>query len=278
VKELDISKANMVPMRLFALWVSRAVYALPVEVFTINYDLLIETAFDRHGVMYFDGFLGTINAKFRTELLEATPELDSEWMPPFFARLWKLHGSVNWMWDDTNQVVRLGKAVGENEPAAIYPSDMKYDESRRFPFVVLQDRLRRALSQPETIALVSGYSFGDQHLNELIYDAASRRERSEVIAFSYSNIPSDLAERALETPNLQVIGRTEAIIGGVRGAWDSPENPQEAYWKDDKFMLPDFTFLASYLAKSGRINDRDPSVKDLFSAMAHAAIHLDEKK
>ena len=75
------------------------------------------------------------------------------------------------------------------------------------------------MHQPETLTLISGYSFGDEHLNEVVYDAASRRERSEIIVFCYSDIPSELAERAARTPNIQVVSGVEAIIGGVREDW-----------------------------------------------------------
>lgn len=107
----------------------------------------------------------------------------------------------------------------DDQPAAIYPSDAKYDESRRVPFVVLQDRFRRALHHPESLVLISGYSFGDAHLNEMIFDAATRKQRSEFIAFSYGSIPDEVAERALLTPNFQALGANEAIIGckGVAG-------------------------------------------------------------
>ena len=40
VKELDISAANLEPMDRFASWVGRSSYKLPLEVFTVNYDLL----------------------------------------------------------------------------------------------------------------------------------------------------------------------------------------------------------------------------------------------
>jgi len=48
------------------------------------------------------------------------------------------------------------------DAAAIFPSDTKYEESRRVPFVVLQDRFRRALHEPETLILISGYSFSGE--------------------------------------------------------------------------------------------------------------------
>lgn len=249
VRVLDIHNANIAPISDFAAWVARSNYRLPIEIFTVNYDLLIETALERFEVPYFDGFVGNLKARFRTDLVEAIPELDNESVPSLFVRLWKLHGSVNWIKDDGN-IVRIGQPAPEDIAAAIYPSDTKYEESRRMPFIVLQDRLRRALHHPETLILISGYSFGDEHLNELIFDAATRRERSEFVVFCYSDIPAGVAERANRTPNLQVVNSNEAVLGGLRAEWKSLPEPIQNLWEDDKFLLNDFRHLAAYLARS----------------------------
>ena len=93
IKELDIRGADLTPMYHFAAWAARANYRTPLEIFTINYDLLLETALDELRVPYFDGFTGTLKARFHTDLVEATPGVDGESVPAFFVRLWKLHGS-----------------------------------------------------------------------------------------------------------------------------------------------------------------------------------------
>ena len=249
VSALDIGSANLTPMSHLAAWAARADYRHPVEIFTVNYDLLLETALEEHGVPYFDGFVGNLRARFRTDLVEALPGDPAWYVASRFVRLWKLHGSVNWE-RSGHQIVRTGQPV-KDLPAAIYPSDAKYEESRRVPFLVLQDRLRRALHQPETIVLVSGFSFADEHLNEMLFDAAIHHERSEFVVFSYGKISENLAERATCTPNIQVAGRTEAVLGGVRGDWSAPDNDIQDLWEDGKLALPDFTHLASYLARSG---------------------------
>lgn len=251
VKALDIEGADLGPARHLAAWAGRSDYRLPVEIFTVNYDLLLETALEGLRVPYFDGFVGALEARFHTELVEGSPGSDREWVPAFFVRLWKLHGSVNWAWQDGRQIVRLGQPVPEGLAAAIYPSDTKYEESRRVPFVVLQDRLRRALHQPETLLLVAGYSFGDSDLNELLFDAAIRRERSEFVVFCHSKIPDSLADRAGATPNLQVIAGHEAILGGVRAEWKAPEEAPPDVWDDGQLALRDFRNLAAHLARSG---------------------------
>lgn len=254
VSALDVTSVDLSPMSHLAAWAARADYRQPVEIFTVNYDLLLETALEKHCVPYFDGFVGNLRAKFRTDLVEASVGDPDGYVSSRFLRLWKLHGSINWVRSDDNQIVRTGQPAN-GLAAAIYPSDAKYEESRRVPFLVLQDRLRRALHQPETIVLVSGFSFSDEHLNELLFSAAIRRERSEFVVFSYDNISNQLAERATRTPNIQVVGRAEAILGGVRGSWIAPDADIQDLWQSGKLALPDFTHLASYLARSSARSD-----------------------
>ena len=249
VKALQIDGVDQPGTRCLAAWAARASYHMPLELFTVNYDLLLETALERARATYFDGFMGNMEARFQTELVETMPGAGGESMPSFLIRLWKLHGSLNWMWTDDGEVVRIGRAVPEERAAAIYPSDAKYEESQRVPFVVFHDRLRRSLNEPETLVLISGYSFGDEHLNEVLFDSALRRERSEYIAFCFDDIPEALAHRATLAPNLQVVSRREAILGGIRGAWKEPDNEMPDLWDDDGLALCDFNQLAGYLAR-----------------------------
>lgn len=274
ISELTTTNANLDPVLKLAAWVARAEYVKPVELFTVNYDVLIETALELRGIPYFDGFVGSIRARFRTDMVEASV-LDSDvLLPAFYARLWKLHGSVNWVWDDAapvGRVVRLGSAVPEGELAAIFPSDAKYEESRRMPFVVLQDRFRRALNEPETLVLVSGYSWADGHLNELLFEAAARRPRSEIVAFCYDTIPENLAQEAAKVPNLQVVTKTEAIIGGIRAPWSGPGStttlPSDV-WDKDQCHLGDFNQLATFLARSSS----DPSLPNQSASTGDSSV------
>lgn len=266
VGALSLKGADLEPMSLLAAWVRRAEYHDPVEIFTVNYDLLIETALERQRAPYFDGFVGNLHARFQPELVEEWPNKTALHVSAAFARLWKLHGSLNWTWTDEvpKQIVRLGQPVSGGGAAAVYPSDTKYEESRRVPFVILQDRFRRALHKPETILLVSGYSFSDQHLNELMFDAAARRQRSEIIAFCYGEIPEALEREAVRNPNLQAVSGTEAIIGGVKGEWLEPKSPPAGVWKDAAFALQDFREFAGYLARSSkREGEHDPRLDGL---------------
>jgi hypothetical protein len=238
--------------RSLGVWAAGARYSLPVEIFTINYDNLIEIGLEAEGVAYFDGFVGSLLAPFREDLVEASGSPDSQSLPASFVRLWKLHGSINWEFreaEGARSVVRLGAPVASGKAAAIYPSDEKYDDSRRVPFVVLMDRFRHALATPESSTIVCGYSFSDQHLNDLLFDAAKRFPRSEIVALCFSKIPEELAERALLYRNILVLSRSEAIIGGVRGLWRS-DSSATGISKSGAFVLVDFRNMAKYLARN----------------------------
>lgn len=257
IPALDLDSANREPFDFFATWASGGYYRLPIELFTINYDLLIEAGLEAAAVPYFDGFVGHMRARFRPELVDAVdPEIPGA-LPASFVRLWKLHGSVNWeeeIQGDSRRIVRLGTPAPEGAVAAIYPSDEKYDQSRRVPFVVLMDRLRRALEIPETLTLVSGYSLGDQHLNEMLFDAARSHPRSETAVLCYASIPDELAKVATTARNILVLGATEAIIGGRRLPWDR-EDELPGVWEADKFLLGDFNHFARFLATRARVGN-----------------------
>jgi SIR2-like protein len=237
----------------FARWTGRSQYDRPIEIATSNYDVLVERALERVGTPYFDGFVGTFSGEFRGDLVDdetAQPDLR---LPSRWVRVWKLHGSVSWTnenRDGRNVIVRTGSPAlpDPDRVVAIYPSFQKYEESRRLPFVALADRLRRSLAIPETLVVTCGYSFGDQHINELLYDAARHFPRSEVTATFFNNIPQDVIARALELPNLTALGAETAVIGGTQEGWEVPQDPAE-WWQNDRFALGDFRVLAALLAR-----------------------------
>ena len=258
IPALDCTVADHEPFRHFANWVSGAYYRLPVEIFTINYDLLLEAGLEELAVPYFDGFVGTIAARFRQELVDTIDPMEqAHGLPATFVRLWKLHGSVNWeeMTDGTRRwIVRRGVPATDGATAAIYPSDEKYDQSRRVPFVVLMDRFRRALAVPETLTIVAGYSFGDQDLNEMLFDAARAHPRSETVVFCFNDIYSVVGAVAASTRNFSVLGKSEAIIGGQRLKWARTEE-LPGVWEGGAFQLTDFKHLARFLATKARLGD-----------------------
>ena len=209
--------------RKFARWLAKTSRQNPVEIFTVNYDVLIEQALEVERIPIFDGFVGSFRPFFHPHSLRrprSAPGAD-------WTRLWKMHGSVTWRrleQDGRTRVVR-----GEPDPAGemIYPSFQKYDESRQQPYAAYTDRLSQFLEQDDALLIVAGFSFGDEHINDLIFGALDNRPRSHVYALQFEEPAeqSDLLKRATQRPNIIVVAPQTGIIGGHRAAWAPVDTP-----------------------------------------------------
>lgn len=244
---LDDKDVDLAPYIRLGAWVNSQQYSMPIEIFTVNYDLLLERGLEHELVLFFDGFVGTIEAGFRADLVDRIGENGEGDLPASCARVWKLHGSVHWAYREPSssigQVVRLGSA--SKSAAAIFPSEDKYEDSRRVPFVVLFDRLRRALETPETFTIVNGYSFKDQHLNDILFSAARQNPRSELWVTCFGDIPQRLEDEAQKYKNISIYSRTRAIVGGRGYNWEGGDIPH--IFKDGQLLLGDFGELTRLL-------------------------------
>ena len=233
-----------------ASWISGTTRDHAIEIFTPNYDLLIEEALERAHTPYFDGFSGSHRPFFDAASV-ATDELPSRW-----ARLWKLHGSLGWeRTDDT--VVRTG-ARESNQ--LIYPDHLKYDQITRQPYSALFERLRTFLTSPDTLLLSCGFSFLDDHICAVIKEAMAANPHSAVFAFQFKALGKEraVASIARSYPNVSVYASDGAIVNGIEGRWKPDLSPNEewkeirhTFWKEGTeggaFVLGDFTKLARFL-------------------------------
>lgn len=201
-----------------SLWLQRANRKLPVEIFTTNYDLLFERSFEALGVPAFDGFVGCQDPFFHAASLH-----DVEHAPgAAWIRLWKVHGSVNWSVVDSGggrRIVRRN-ALAPVSGELIFPSHLKYDRSRKLPYVALLDRLTTVL-QHGAMLVVSGYGFGDDHINAALFDGLARQPKAHVIALQYGRLSdyATLVDRAARVRNLVVAASDGAVIGGCSAGW-----------------------------------------------------------
>ncbi len=187
----------------------------PIECFTTNYDLLIEQAFEETGVAYFDGFVGSRQPFFDLRAIE------DSLIPNHWTRLWKVHGSINWYLNDKKKVYRSTN-VNSSDSHLIHPSHLKYDESRKMPYLALIDRLNSFLRQTSAILLTSGYSFNDTHLNDTIESALKANPTAIVIALlygKYCNKYEKAFKCAKERFNLSAWAFDQSVIGGQQGFW-----------------------------------------------------------
>jgi len=222
----EISKAvskempdNETPYHSLASWIRDIQRNHPVEIFTPNYDLLIESALESKNIPYFDGFIGTRKAFFDLHSIE------HEELPPRWVRLWKLHGSINW-WNDSNGHVFRGPMESPGNKQMIYPSHLKYEQSRRMPYYAMQDRLGHFLATGQAVLITCGYSFVDEHLNGIILERLSTNPRAICFGLIYGELDDypEAINFAKKISNLSLIARNGAFIGRRKMNWSTKEH------------------------------------------------------
>ena len=139
------------PHHRVAAWIRAIKRAHPVEIFTSNYDLLMEQALEESRVPYFDGFAGSDRPFFDIGSIE------QDTLPARWARIWKVHGSINWWQSVTGRVERRSVPADASARRVIYPTHLTYEESRRMPYLAMLDRLRAFLSHGQAVLATCGY-------------------------------------------------------------------------------------------------------------------------
>jgi hypothetical protein len=268
-KEQDADLSHMKKLVTWLNWINRD---FSKEIFTTNYDLILERAMENLQIPYFDGFIGANEPFFLPQSLELESEHDEP--PNSWIRLWKLHGSLGWFWklnpDNSYRIVRLGLYAKEKETneIVIYPSKEKYETSRKQPFIAYFDRLKNYLQRGEGLFLISGYSFSDQHINAIIYDSLKQNNRLHIIGFFYAD--SDLEKirkHGTTFVNLSAYGPKKALINGNLGEWkkDKSDVLLEKCWDNDKseINIGDFKNLVNLLLVcSGKKEKIEKDIKD----------------
>ncbi|WP_454843556.1 SIR2 family protein [Rahnella aceris] len=227
------------PYHKFSKWIRSIDRKIAIEIFTTNYDLLMEQALEELEIPFFDGFVGSSKPFFDLRSVE------NNLIPVHWTRLWKIHGSINWYQqtiDTQKKVFRASsKQVGLSQ--LIYPSHLKYEESRKMPYLALLDQLSRFIRRKSSCLVISGYSFNDGHLNDVIINSLKANPTAMVLGLMFKPYINDdnkdkLVERypeayrlAKNQHNLNIWTSDKAIIGTNLGSWR--QNPDEQDSEND---------------------------------------------
>ena len=231
VEKIKVELPNkQTPYHKLARWISSIERDRAIEVFTTNYDLLLEQAFEETSVPYYDGFVGARQPFFDLKSVEGNLA------PRHWTRLWKIHGSINWFLKKDKKGIFRASSVKLEDGFShlIYPSHLKYEQSRKMPFLALSDQLSRFLKQPSAALIICGYSFNDEHINDTMINALKANPTAIIIALMFGNMTrkekegSDVLidsytkgiELAENTHNLSLWTNDEAIIGTNRAFWE----------------------------------------------------------
>lgn len=189
-----------------------------LNIFTTNYDRLIEAGSEIAGLHLLDRFVGTLSPIFRSSRLD----IDMHYNPPGIrgeprylegvTRFTKLHGSIDWI-NTATDIRRIGLPFGSkdinnflNAPGLegsdvgkimIYPNSAKDRETTEYPYVELFRDLAAALCRPNSTLVTYGYGFGDDHINRIIRDMLTIPS-THLVVISYDNAGGRITDKCRE--------------------------------------------------------------------------------
>ena len=182
-------------------------------VFTTNYDHFSELAMDRLGIPYANGFSGVVERRFnpaifRYALAEQLDVASRKWSAvDAFVYLCKLHGSVTWTEDDHGlfPIKEVWPPESTNQ-MLIYPTPAKQNSSLGSPYADLFREFQSRIVREQSVLITAGYAFGDEHLNNIIYQALTI-PTFRLVIFAAPDTGGEIAKlRALRDPRIWIIG------------------------------------------------------------------------
>lgn len=193
------------------------------NLFTTNYDMAFDYALDNLGVHYINGFMGVQNRYFRPEVFDydlyypgqsATGKVHRA---EKVLRYYKIHGSLSWV--DTSPTTNNTYGIkeislngnfqpDEKNHMMIYPCVSKKSFTLDLPYSELFRHFAQAINQPQSVLFCIGYSFYDDHINDIIKQALSIPSFTLIIAnYSPEIDPKSEIEklRALEDSRIIIL-------------------------------------------------------------------------
>lgn len=205
------------------------------NIFTTNYDLYSEKAMDELGITYTNGFSGFVERYFNPSIfnyaLAEQMDISSfKWsVIDSYIYLFKIHGSVNWIEvEDGKKLFKIKELqdstfefLKEQNNLMIYPSPIKQNASLGTPYSDLFREFQKRIAQKQSVLVTMGYSFADEHINNLIFQALTI-PTFRLVVFSdmgwylngeYELIRTNIEKlRALNDPRIWIIGSDKEYI------------------------------------------------------------------
>ena len=216
VKYDNLSKDNEFPFNHMAvvLALTKLLKSLSkkLTVVTTNYDLAIENSLAKRDFTVFNGFNLTNDSIFDESsfdwvLSKKVNHINTEEViyKPNMINLFKIHGSINWMFDGANtkevpvdrvEQILLSNVNSKNnseksskdkkdEVRMIFPSTNKYMQSYEEPYFDLMARFQEELHKSNTLLVTSGFSFGDDHISRMVINAIKHNSSLKCLFTDY---------------------------------------------------------------------------------------------
>lgn len=208
----------------------RPVHLKRANLFTTNYDMAFDYALDNLGVHYVNGFMGVHNRCFRPEVYDydlyypGQSVIGKVHRAEKVLRYYKMHGSLSWV--STKPSVFNTYGIEEiplngtftpdkDKQIMIYPCVSKKSFTLDLPYSELFRQFSQAINQPQSVLICVGYSFYDEHINDIIKQALSIPSFTLIIAnFSPTPDPDSEIERlrALGDKRIIILDQADAEV------------------------------------------------------------------
>lgn len=190
------------------------------SIFTTNYDLYSEIALDSLGIHYVNGFSGGIKKYFNPTifnyaLAEKMDLSQGKWsVIDNFIYLYKIHGSINWLQDEEQtklfRVREIQETSLENlkkkDVIMIHPTPLKQNASMGSPYSDLFREFQKRLMRNNNILICLGYSFSDEHINNLIYQAFTIPSFRLIVFGDFAKSDEVKKLKSLNDPRIWIVG------------------------------------------------------------------------
>ena len=232
------------------------------NIFTTNYDLYSEMAMDELGITYTNGFSGFIAryfnpSIFKYALAEQMDISSFKWnVIDSFIYLFKIHGSVNWVEiDDNNKLFKIKElqectfeSLSAMQNIMIYPSPIKQNASLGTPYSDLFREFQKRIAQNQSVLITMGYSFCDEHINNLVYQALTIPTFRLVIFSEMGHYVGDKhvcqenIKRLLDLndPRIWIIGSDKEYTDNAKENEVNPEKSLYFFSTITEDLLPDW--------------------------------------
>jgi hypothetical protein len=191
------------------------------NIFTANYDLAFEYAFDRLGVHYIDGFAGFHKRLFKPETFEydifypGSTTSGKVQRIEKVVRYFKLHGSLSWVNSekrDANNLYGIEEMplamidnLKKKGEIIVYPTAVKKSYTLDLPYSELFRQFAATIHQPQSVLITVGYAFGDEHFNDIIFQALSNPTFTLIIVDFNGSVNNTNIERIKNLNDARII-------------------------------------------------------------------------
>lgn len=184
-----------------------------LKLFTTNYDMLFEQAANECGFTMIDGFTFTFprvfngnNYDYDIVIRKNSRITAQENYAGKVFHLYKLHGSLDWEKDEESGQIRKCDFANNKMPVMIFPSSIKYETSYEQPFFEMMSRFQTELRMDNALLIIIGYSFGDKHINSMIFEALELNHSLQlVIVDPYIENFEEIIKRTERSANIMLI-------------------------------------------------------------------------